>query len=109
VDTKNILVVDDDQVTCRAIVDILQKIYTVDCAVNGVKGLFQFKEKDYDVVITDYHMPQLNGDIMCMIMKNKKPNLNIIIMSATIEAICCSAKFVRKPVDINKLIKLIES
>lgn len=59
---SSILVVDDD----RRLADMLAKVlaaegHRVDTADNGRAALGQLARRDYDVVITDIRMPELDG------------------------------------------------
>ena len=58
----HILVVDDDPLVTQLIVDTLTtEGYGVDSAPNGVVALEKIRHQRYDVILSDLHMPQLNG------------------------------------------------
>ena len=58
----HILVVDDDPVVTELIVDTLAtEGYWVDSAPNGVVALEKIQHQRYDLILSDLHMPQLNG------------------------------------------------
>ncbi len=59
---SSILVV-DDQLTMRRMFQAIftQSDYDVDYAEDGVIAYAAARKKRYDLVITDYHMPNLNG------------------------------------------------
>jgi len=58
----HILVVDDDLLVTQLIVDTLTREgYWVDSAPNGVTALEKIQHQRYDLILSDLHMPQLNG------------------------------------------------
>ena len=58
----NILVVDDDPVACSLLKETLvAENYLVDTAINGLEALKTVREKSYDLLITDFIMPLLDG------------------------------------------------
>ncbi len=57
-----ILIIDDDQKLCRLVADYLEPMgYAVAAAHNGVKGLQMVLEGEYQAVILDVMMPQMDG------------------------------------------------
>jgi len=57
-----ILVVDDEEHTRLGYTEILKMGgHEVDMAADGEEGLAKASAKDYDLVITDLHMPRMNG------------------------------------------------
>src|SRR5438445_1279425 len=59
----HILVVDDEPLVTQLIVDTLTREgrYRVDSAPNGVVALEKIQHQRYDLILSDLHMPQLNG------------------------------------------------
>ena len=58
----HILVVDDDPLVTQLIVDTLTwEGYRLDSAPNGVAALEKIQHQRYDLILSDLHMPQLNG------------------------------------------------
>jgi CheY-like chemotaxis protein len=57
-----ILVVDDDPLVVRLIMDTLSaQGYEVDSAENGVAALEKIRHARFDLILSDLHMPQLDG------------------------------------------------
>jgi CheY-like chemotaxis protein len=57
-----ILVVDDEPLVTQLIVDTLTREgYQLDTAPNGVVALEKIQHQRYDLILSDLHMPQLNG------------------------------------------------
>jgi len=58
----HLLVVDDEPLVTQLIVDTLTREgYRVDSAPNGVAALEKIQHQRYDLILSDLHMPQLNG------------------------------------------------
>lgn len=58
----NILVIDDDTSIQYMLSEICEFAgWNVDTANNGKEGLNVFAEKGADVVLVDYHMPEMDG------------------------------------------------
>jgi len=57
-----ILMVDDDEKLCRLVADYLEPMgYEVEAAHNGIQGLQMILKGDYQAVILDVMMPQIDG------------------------------------------------
>jgi CheY-like chemotaxis protein len=65
-DTKRILIVEDN----RVMADILRfnfkrSGYEVTVAGNGCEGLERLRDRQFDLIVADYQMPQMNGETFC--------------------------------------------
>lgn len=81
---KSILVTDDDPGILEMLVDFLGGHgYEVLCADSGDAALRQIKEHPVDMVISDVNMPQMDGLKLCRRVREKDPNIPIIIMSGS--------------------------
>ena len=56
--------------------------YATDEAENGMQALEKCKENDYDLVVLDIMMPELDGFSVARELKKSKPLLPIILLSA---------------------------
>jgi DNA-binding response OmpR family regulator len=62
----NVLIIDDDQNICELITLYAEKSgYLVKAANNGVEGLEMFYNSQYDLVILDIMMPEMDGWEVC--------------------------------------------
>jgi len=58
----NILLVDDNRDGLLVRRTVLEELgYGVSIALNGEEGLKLFESANFDVVVTDYRMPRMNG------------------------------------------------
>jgi CheY-like chemotaxis protein len=58
--------------------------YQVLVTSNGAEALQLFASHPVDLVLLDYHMPEMNGDVLAERMKARRPELPIAILSADV-------------------------
>jgi CheY-like chemotaxis protein len=76
---KLILVVDDDELLTEAIQSLLELDgHAVFCSHNGSDAIAISKGQRFDMVLIDYHMPGMKGDVVCRILRNYHPDVLII-------------------------------
>jgi len=76
---RKVLIVDDDTSIQRLFTWCLKEPeLEVDCASNGKEALQLMTKKYYDLVITDYDMPVMNGSDFLRVMKSKYPGKHTI-------------------------------
>ena len=75
-DIKSILVLDDDIELADTLKALLENHnFVVTTATNGVEGLREIMDMDFDVIICDMVMPSLPGDMFYLAVKKTKPHL----------------------------------
>jgi two-component system response regulator AtoC len=78
-----ILVVDDDEITCNLLEEVLSKEgYAVQKALNGRQAIDQGEKQTYDVVLTDIKMIGVDGMEVLRAYRLKSPETIIIMMTA---------------------------
>ncbi len=78
-----ILVVDDDEITCNLLEEVLSKEgYAVDRALNGREAIEKGERKFYDVVLTDIKMSGIDGMGVLRFYREKSPETIMIMMTA---------------------------
>ena len=81
---KRILVIDDEDGIRRAVRTVLERAgYRVHEARSGLEALRRWQEEDSDLVITDIHMPGMNGLEMIQELHALNPHLPIIAVSGS--------------------------
>jgi signal transduction histidine kinase/ligand-binding sensor domain-containing protein/DNA-binding response OmpR family regulator len=80
----HLLIVDDNEELLRYIQSILSKFYLISVAHNGVEALEMIKIEEYDLIVSDVMMPQMNGIDLCKYLKgNIETNyIPIILLTA---------------------------
>jgi CheY-like chemotaxis protein len=84
--TANILLVDDSRdglLVRRALLEELG--YSVQIAINGEEGLKLFEGSNFDVVVTDYRMPGMDGQQLIERIRQLDPNARVILLSGFVE------------------------
>ena len=78
----NVLVVDDERTVCKSCKKILtQEGYNVDVALSGEEALNKVKGNGFDVVITDWKMPEINGIEVARRIKKENPDIAVIMIT----------------------------
>jgi DNA-binding NtrC family response regulator len=81
--TAKILLVDDDQNLINLITFYLQsEHYLIDHSRNGRKALAMIIKDDYDLVLADMQMPEMDGHTLLKKVK-KELNLNLLFIIIT--------------------------
>jgi CheY-like chemotaxis protein len=82
----HILLVDDNRDGLLVRRALLEEIgYTVEVAENGEKGLALFQASNFDVVVTDYRMPKMNGVELIARIRQIDPHARIVLLSGFVE------------------------
>jgi DNA-binding NarL/FixJ family response regulator len=84
----NILIADDHQMFIDGLVAMFKEhnfIQVKATANNGKEAIQKLKENDFDVVLLDINMPELNGIEAARIITIKYPQTKIIILTSYIE------------------------
>ncbi|MFZ0611875.1 MAG: sigma-54 dependent transcriptional regulator [Desulfobacterales bacterium] len=109
-----ILFVDDD----KAILDLVKRYltregYAVDLADSGHKALSLLKKKNFDIVFTDFKMPEIDGIELLSAIKDRRPETEVVIVTGhgTMETAVKAMKigsydYLQKPFKLD-LLKLI--
>ncbi len=78
-----VLVVDDDQRTREALVEILQRAgYDVTSLASGDGMEDLLVRNDFAAAIIDYHLPSRNGLEIAQILRNNLPTCRIVLISS---------------------------
>ena len=62
---RKILVVDNNEVSLNTLTTLLQPVFSITTANNGVTALALYIAGHFDVVVTDDEMPEMNGLALC--------------------------------------------
>ncbi len=112
----NILVVEDGQSQREMLRDFLKdEGYPVSEAENGESALIKLREDCFDLVLTDYKMPGMDGMALLQAAKELNPEMDVVVMTAfgTVETAVGAMKagasdYISKPIDLDELQLLIE-
>jgi two-component system chemotaxis response regulator CheY len=111
---KRVLVVDDEESIGRLLVEHLELHYfAAVAAADGLRALRELHHRHFDAVITDLHMPYLDGLDLLRQCQLVWPQLPVILMSGnlldTVGPVMAHGAFacLPKPVDTEKLIHVL--
>jgi CheY-like chemotaxis protein len=83
---RRILVIDDEPFVCDAVKMMLNfDGHFVETASSGKAALELFEPGKYDLVITDYAMPNMKGDELAAAIKERSPSLPVVMITAYAE------------------------
>lgn len=110
----NILVLDDDAISCRYLKHLLEK--EVSCFVKTITDegqiLSELSHRHYDLLVIDEHLNHFMGhDLISLVKKsiNKRlEELPMILMSASVQSPCEAYQVITKPFDNQKIIRLVQ-
>jgi CheY-like chemotaxis protein len=83
-----ILLIDDNRhglVARRAVLEQLG--HKVSTASSGQDGIDQFHSQPFDLVVTDYRMPEVSGQQVIRKLRQHSPKIPIILLSGYVEAL----------------------
>ncbi|RVT39871.1 response regulator [Sphingobium algorifonticola] len=81
-DAIRILVIDDDTAVRETVVEALEAMgAAVQEAARGTTGIAMAEAEDYDIVLLDFAMPDMNGAAVAQAIAKKRPRLPIIFAS----------------------------
>ncbi len=112
---KRILVADDDPTTREAVAEVLQEEgYEVILAANGLEAIALVSAYQPDMVLTDLHMPGLDGLGVLTQVKHGSPTTPVIVFTANTtpeverEARRLGAEdFLNKPINFDDMLMRI--
>jgi DNA-binding NtrC family response regulator len=82
-DKKRILVVDDEKSMCEYLEIALDREgYAVDTAQSGKEALKLFRENEYDAMIADIKMPELDGVSLLRKVRETNPAIPVVFITA---------------------------
>jgi two-component system cell cycle sensor histidine kinase/response regulator CckA len=77
-----ILVVDDNNVLLIVVSKMLSLLgYDVSSADSGANGLNVFRKSNFDLVLSDYDMPGMDGVAFACSVKKSSPSTRVVIMT----------------------------
>lgn len=81
-ESRSVLVIDDEEIVHSSIRRILsRKGYSVDGVFSAQEALKKMEEGEYDAIITDLMMPEMNGIDMLYAMKERSINIPTIMIT----------------------------
>lgn len=109
---SKILVCDDDETLCYLLKEqLLEEGFSVDTVYDGKFAIENIKRKNYDLLLLDLNMREVQGEEVLKFVSEYNPSLQMVILSAQSEmrkAIDCikmgAYDFVTKPYNFDELL-----
>lgn len=109
------LVVDDDLAIRKTLSDVLEvKGFDVVAVGTGLEAVEKVKMESFNVAIIDIRLPDIKGTEVLKKIKELKPTINCIIITAYPEEdpgktlSQGAADFFIKPIDLDRMLKVIQ-
>lgn len=94
---------DDNKLGLSARKCVLEEVgHRIATAVNGVDALEQFANAKFDLVVTDYKMPRMDGLELIAGLRKTQPDLPVILISGFVDALGLSEENTGADVVIQK-------
>jgi CheY-like chemotaxis protein len=101
--TQSILLVDDNANGLKARKMVLEELgYRIEIASNGHDALEQFSRHKFDLVVTDYKMPRMDGLELIANLRKRAPQLPIILISGYADTLGLNEENTKADVVIQK-------
>ena len=113
---KKILIVEDDKASQEFFQAVLGNTFFLDIAKDGVQAVEKCRENDYNLVLMDIRMPNMNGYEATKEIRKFNSEIPIVAVTALdIEEVKTKYSeagmndYVRKPIHIESFNSLVES
>ena len=106
---EKILVVDDNKFLRGVVSKMLSRLgYEVSSADSGEDGLRIFLKNEFDIVLSDYEMPGMDGVALACSVKKSAPRTRVVIMTGAAKETVFSRKSTAVDEVISKPFTLAE-
>lgn len=115
---KKILFVEDNAELRHIVAAQLARLYTVDTATDGVDARQKLAENAYDLIVTDWMMPEMDGTELCRYVKTNIEYSHIPVIMLTAKSSdkdkitsydLGADAFISKPFEVSLLVSRIEN
>ena len=112
-----ILIVDDDKDMCKIISTVLmQEGYKIFKVYNGEQAIKEINAKNYNLVILDFRLPNMDGIEVLQKIRNMRLSINVIMISAYGNDLIKSkakelkvSQFLDKPFNLSQFLKVVKN
>lgn len=118
-ENKKILIAEDQVDMCMFIKTILESSFDceVDVAFDGEEALLLLKQNTYDLLITDFNMPKMNGINLIFALRDDLKNILPVILhtgDSLISIKSCINRFdniylSQKPFKVESFVQIVKS
>lgn len=113
----SVLIIDDDPTFCLMLKSFLtKKEFAAETAFSGTEAINQVSKNDFDVVLSDFRLPDTDGLALLEEIRDLKPGTPVIIMTSyadiriAVKAMKIGAyEYVTKPVNPDEILLIIRN
>ena len=107
---RSVMVVDDSGVFGFTLsLEFRKAGWDIFCCGSGDEALKKLQERNFDLVLADFHMPGMQGDVLAGMILEQRPETRVIVMSAapkeSIPPLPRGVPFLSKPVNVAKILE----
>ena len=113
---KLLIIEDEKQIADNLKEGLVQHKYSIDVAYNGKDGYSLAQEFDYDIIILDLMLPDIDGEDLCRKLRDDKNHSFILMLTAKkqldniIQGLDCGADdYLTKPFEFSELLARIRA
>jgi two-component system response regulator HydG len=111
-----VLIIDDEEFHAEAVAESLQRVgYECVVATSGAAGARKMEDEDFDVILTDLRMEDMDGLAILRKAKKETPDAEVVVITghadvkSAVEAIKQGASnYLTKPVDMGELRAIVD-
>jgi len=110
-----VLVIDDNRDVLYAVGAMFKKLkFKVELSTNGFQALRALKKEKFDLLITDFDLPVMNGLNLINEAKKLYPKVDVVLMSGDSKKFDYAENkkninyFLSKPFGVSEIIKIVE-
>jgi len=115
-DRLRVLVIDDEKLHAEAVAESLERVgYECFVVTSGQAGARKIEREDFDVILTDLRMPDMDGLAILRKSKQDLPDAEVVVITGhgdvktAVEAIKeGAANYLTKPVDLIELRAIVD-
>ena len=115
--SANILIVDDEPRLLQSLIGLLSdRGFTADAALGGKAACQMLKRSNYDLVLLDLRMPDMNGhQVMDFMLEQGIPAVTIVVSGESSFAAVSRAlrrgahDYIKKPFDVDELLATVRN
>ncbi|MCC2631804.1 MAG: two component transcriptional regulator, winged helix family [Patescibacteria group bacterium] len=76
-----LLIVEDDALVAETLNDLLSEEYEVEVIDSGKEALSRASKNDYDLILLDIGLPDMDGEAVCSELRNRKITVPVIMVT----------------------------
>jgi two-component system response regulator HydG len=115
-DSIKLLIIDDDRNHAEAVAEALERVgYQCAIATSGTAGAKKIESEDFDVILTDLRMPDMDGLAILRKARQDLPDAEVVVITGhgdvktAVQAIKeGAANYLQKPVGVSDLRTMVD-